>query len=49
MHPQVNSRARVVLGALRWLAASLVLASVFSLYGQADFLVQMANQFWTCF
>lgn len=33
----------------RWLAAVLVLAAVLSLYGHPDFVVQLANQLWTCF
>lgn len=29
--------------------AALVLAGVFFLYTQPDFMVQMANQLWSCF
>lgn len=29
--------------------ATLALAGVFLLYTQPDFMVQMANQVWTCF
>ena len=31
------------------LAACLLLSAVFSLYTDADFMVQMANQVWGCF
>nr|WP_315463572.1 hypothetical protein [uncultured Rhodoferax sp.] len=31
------------------LALCLCLTAVFSLYTQADFMVQMANQLWACF
>lgn len=38
----------------RWLItaatlAAAVLAGVFMLYAQPDFMVQMANQLWSCF
>ena len=39
-------------GAARWgvaLVVLIVLAAVFGLYGRPDFLVQLANQLWTCF
>ena len=36
---------RLLLGAV----AALVLAGVFLLYIQPDFMVQMANQVWACF
>ncbi|MEI8156354.1 MAG: hypothetical protein WCH60_05775 [Burkholderiales bacterium] len=29
--------------------ASVVLAGVFLMYSQPDFMVQMANQMWACF
>lgn len=34
-----------------WLGAlaAIVLAGVFFLYTQPDFMVQMANQLWSCF
>lgn len=32
-----------------WLAAALVLGAVFALYARADFMVDMANQLWSCF
>jgi hypothetical protein len=31
------------------IAVTVVLAAVFMLYTQPDFLVQMANQLWACF
>jgi hypothetical protein len=34
---------------LLWSAATAALLAVFSLYTQADFLVQLANQVWACF
>lgn len=37
---------------LRWLAmllAALVLAGVFMLYLQPDFMLDIANQLWSCF
>ena len=37
---------------IRWLPFALVLVLlvlVFSLYTRPDFLVQLANQIWTCF
>lgn len=34
---------------LLWSAATATLLAVFSLYTQPDFLVQLANQVWTCF
>ena len=48
------SKPRVpsALGAARWgvaLVVLIVLAAVFGLYGRPDFLVQLANQLWTCF
>jgi hypothetical protein len=41
----MNLRTRLGLGAL----AAVVLAGVFFLYTQPDFMVQMANQLWSCF
>jgi hypothetical protein len=38
-------RKNVLLGAV----ATVVLAGVFLLYIQPDFMVQMANQMWACF
>ena len=35
--------------ALVGMAAVLVLLGVFGLYLQPDFMVQMANQIWSCF
>jgi hypothetical protein len=38
--------------AMRWLLGMLtvaVLLGVFAMYGQPDFLFQMANQLWACF
>jgi hypothetical protein len=38
--------------AMRWLLGMLtvaVLLEVFAMYGQPDFLFQMANQLWACF
>jgi len=43
--PWVRSALGAALGGL----AVLVLAAVFGLYRQPDFLVQLANQLWTCF
>jgi len=34
---------------VRALVLVAVLGSIFTLYGQPDFLVQMANQIWSCF
>ncbi len=31
------------------LALCLLLTAIFSLYAQPDFMVQMANQLWSCF
>lgn len=41
----MNLRTHGWLGAL----AAAVLAGVFFLYTQPDFMVQMANQLWSCF
>ena len=41
----LKSRQRYLL----YLAAAIVLAGVFSLYTQPDFLVTLANQVWACF
>ncbi|MFZ2305837.1 MAG: hypothetical protein WAW73_15890 [Rhodoferax sp.] len=41
----MNLRTHWWLGAL----AAAVLAGVFFLYTQPDFMVQMANQVWSCF
>jgi hypothetical protein len=49
MRTPLNARTLAALSALRWVAALLVLAAVFGLYGRADFLMQLANQLWTCF
>lgn len=32
-----------------WAVAMAVLAAVFLLYTQPEFMVQMANQLWSCF
>ena len=32
-----------------WAVAAAVLAAVFLLYPQPEFMVQMANQLWSCF
>jgi len=37
------------LRALTAVASLILLAAVFYLYTQPDFLVQMANQLWACF
>jgi len=42
-------RTRAGRSGVAWIAATLVLAAVFSLYGRAEFLMQLANQLWTCF
>jgi hypothetical protein len=34
---------------VRALVLLAVLGSIFTLYGEPDFLVQMANQIWSCF
>ena len=34
---------------LTWVLAVGVLGAVFLLYTQPDFMVQMANQLWSCF
>ena len=34
---------------LLWCAAALLLAAVFMLYTQPAFLVQLADQMWSCF
>ena len=39
---------RWLLGAV-WLLAALVLAGVFMLYTQPDFMVRMADHVWACF
>ena len=41
----MNIRRQLLIGAL----AAGVLAGVFLLYTQPDFMVQMANQLWSCF
>jgi len=41
----MSLRLRLVSGAL----AIVVLGAVFLLYTQPDFMVQMANQLWSCF
>lgn len=35
--------------ALLWAAVAAVLAAVFALYLQPDFMVTLANQVWACF
>lgn len=35
--------------ALAWVAIAAVLAAVFALYLQPDFMVTLANQVWACF
>lgn len=35
--------------ALAWAAIAAVLAAVFALYLQPDFMVTLANQVWACF
>ncbi|MEG0921491.1 MAG: hypothetical protein RSD57_09415 [Comamonas sp.] len=35
--------------ALAWLLAALVLAGVFMLYTQPEFMVRMADHVWACF
>jgi len=42
----VNARSRQVLA---WLAVALALLGTLALYGQAGFLVQLADQVWGCF
>lgn len=41
----MTPRKRLLIGAL----AAAVLAGVFLLYTRPDFMVQMANQLWSCF
>jgi len=41
----MNLARRIALAAL----TATVLAGVFMLYAQPDFMVQMANQLWSCF
>lgn len=40
---------RTALAAVRVGGVLAVLAAVFGLYSRPDFLVQLANQLWTCF
>lgn len=41
----MNPRGRLAIGA----AVVALLAAVFLLYTRPDFMVQMANQLWSCF
>jgi hypothetical protein len=34
---------------IRFLMVVVVLGGIFTLYGEPDFLVQLANQMWSCF
>ncbi|MCF8147618.1 MAG: hypothetical protein K9J50_03575 [Sulfuritalea sp.] len=36
-------------GSVRFLSLVAVLTGIFTLYGEPDFLVQLANQMWSCF
>ena len=46
--PHRNWRSRLAFGLAMALAAT-VLALVFGLYSRPDFMLQMANQLWSCF
>lgn len=47
--PSVPPRLHGWRRALVWAAIAAVLAAVFALYLQPDFMVTLANQVWACF
>jgi len=50
--PQAASRSTWLTRAthaLAWVVMAAVLAAVFALYAQGDFLLTLANQLWACF
>jgi hypothetical protein len=44
-----SPQQRRLLQGLGWIAAALALLGTFALYNRPDFLVNLADQLWSCF